>query len=135
VRQPSLLAQVARYAGPKGNLQFPLSEPMPHALISQIVRAPSASARPLVSYRMPAFFLGKKALVYFGAFKQHIGLYPPVRQPSLLAQVARYAGPKGNLQFPLSEPMPHALISQIVRARLQEVAATAHAPRAPKPRA
>lgn len=74
---------------------------------------------------MPAFFQDKKALVYVGAFKQHIGLYPPVRQPSLLAQVERYAGPKGNLQFPLSEPMPHALICQIVSARLQEVAATA----------
>jgi uncharacterized protein YdhG (YjbR/CyaY superfamily) len=106
--------------------------------VLQAIRATIRQAAPLaqerISYRMPAFFLGKKALVYFGAFKQHIGLYPPVRQPSLLAQVARYAGPKGNLQFPLSEPMPHALISQIVRARLQEVAATAHAPRASKPR-
>lgn len=83
---------------------------------------------------MPAFFQGKKALVYFGAFKRHIGLYPPVRQPSLLAQVARYAGPKGNLQFPLSEPMPHALISQIVRARLKKWRLPRLAPRAPRPK-
>lgn len=106
--------------------------------VLQAIRATIRQAAPLaqerISYRMPAFFRGKKALVYFGAFKQHIGLYPPVHQPSLLAQVARYAGPKGNLQFPLSEPMPHVLISQIVRARLQEVAAAAPAPRAPKPR-
>ena len=33
--------------------------------------------------------------------------------------VARYAGPKGNLQFPLSEPIPHALIAKIVRARVK----------------
>lgn len=106
--------------------------------VLQAIRATIRQAAPLaqerISYRMPAFFQGKKALVYFGAFKQHIGLYPPVRQPSLLAQVARYAGPKGNLQFPLSEPMPHALISQIVRARLEEVAAAAPAPRAPRPK-
>ena len=106
--------------------------------VLQAIRATSRQAAPLalerISYRMPAFFQGKKALAYFGAFKQHIGLYPPVRQPSLLAQVARYAGPKGNLQFPLSEAMPHALISQIVRARLQEVAAAKPAPRVPNPR-
>lgn len=106
--------------------------------VLQAIRATIRQAAPLaqehISYRMPAFFQGKKALVYFGAFKRHIGLYPPVRQPSLLAQVARYAGPKGNLQFPLSEPMPHALISQIVRARLEEVAAAAPAPRAPRPK-
>ncbi len=106
--------------------------------VLQAIRATIRQAAPLaqerISDRMPAFFQGKKALVYFGAFKQHIGLYPPVRQPSLLTQVARYAGPKGNLQFPLSEPMPHALISQIVRARLQEVAAATPAPRAPWPK-
>jgi len=106
--------------------------------VLQAIRATIRQAAPLaqerISYRIPAFFLGKKALVYFGAFKQHIGLYPPVRQPSLLAQVARYAGPKGNLQLPLSEPMPHALISQIVQARLQEVAAATPAPRAPRPK-
>lgn len=106
--------------------------------VLQAVRATIRQAAPLaderISYGMPAFFLGKKALVYVGAFKRHIGLYPPVRHPALLAQVARYAGPKGNLQLPLSAPMPHALIGQIVSARLQEVAAAQPAPRANKPR-
>ena len=79
--------------------------------------APLAEER--ISYGMPAYFLDG-ALVYFGAFKKHVGFFPPVRDAALKPLVARYAGPKGNLQFPLAEPMPHALITQIVNARIAE---------------
>ena len=79
--------------------------------------APQATER--ISYRMPAFFLGG-ALVYFAAFKKHIGFYPPVHDESLKPLLAKYAGPKGNLQFPLSEPIPHALITKVVKARINE---------------
>jgi uncharacterized protein YdhG (YjbR/CyaY superfamily) len=87
------------------------------------IRATVRQAAPLaeerISYRMPAYFLDG-ALVYFAAFKRHIGFYPPIRDPILKPLVARYAGPKGNLQFPLTEPIPHALIGQIVQARIDE---------------
>ena len=79
--------------------------------------APEATER--ISYRMPAFFQGG-VLVYFAAFKNHIGLFPPVRDAALKRQVARYAGPKGNLQFPLDQPIPYALIARIVKARLRD---------------
>ncbi len=78
--------------------------------------APQAEER--ISYRMPALFQSG-AVVYFGAFKNHLGLFPPVEDPALLAKVAQYAGPKGNLQFPYSQPIPHGLIAEIVRSRLQ----------------
>jgi len=83
------------------------------------VRKAAPAAEERISYRMPAFFLDG-ALVYFAAFKKHIGLYPPVQDVSLKPLLARYAGPKGNLQFPLSQPMPHALIAKIVKARIKE---------------
>ena len=79
--------------------------------------APKAEER--ISYRMPAFFQDG-ALVYFAAFKKHVGLYPPVRDASLLPALRKYAGPKGNLQFPLSDPMPHALIAKVVKTRITE---------------
>jgi uncharacterized protein YdhG (YjbR/CyaY superfamily) len=69
---------------------------------------------------MPAF---KKhgILVYFAAWKAHIGLYPPVSgDKSLESAVARYAGPKGNLQFPLDEPMPLGLIERVVKLRVKQ---------------
>jgi uncharacterized protein YdhG (YjbR/CyaY superfamily) len=90
--------------------------------IRATVRKAAPTAEERISYRMPAFFLGG-VLVYFAAFKKHIGLYPPVRDKSLKPLVAKYAGPKGNLQFPLSEPIPLALISKIVKTRVKELRA------------
>jgi uncharacterized protein YdhG (YjbR/CyaY superfamily) len=83
------------------------------------VRKAAPQAEERISYRMPAFFY-EGALVYFAAFKKHIGFYPPVQGASLKPLVAKYAGPKGNLKFPLGEPLPHALIARIVKARIKE---------------
>ncbi|HME38813.1 MAG TPA: DUF1801 domain-containing protein [Steroidobacteraceae bacterium] len=88
--------------------------------IRTTVRKAAPGSEERISYRMPAFFLGG-VLVYFAAFKNHIGLYPPVRDKAIKPLVARYAGPKGNLQFPLSEPIPLALIGKIVKARIREL--------------
>jgi uncharacterized protein YdhG (YjbR/CyaY superfamily) len=89
------------------------------ASIRATVREAAPLAEERISYGMPAFFQDR-ALVYFGAFKKHIGFYPPVQDESLKAKLAKYAGPKGNLQFPLGQPVPHALITEIVRSRLKE---------------
>ena len=82
------------------------------------VRAAAPDAEERISYRMPAVFQGG-AVVYFAAFKKHIGLFPPVADPKVRAKVAAYAGPKGNLQFPYDEPIPHKLIALVVAARLK----------------
>ncbi|HKU13616.1 MAG TPA: DUF1801 domain-containing protein [Steroidobacteraceae bacterium] len=87
------------------------------------IRATIAKAVPQaqerISYRIPAFALNGD-VVYFAAFKKHIGLYPPVRDAQLRKAAARYAGPKGNLQFPLTEKIPYGLISRIAKARAKE---------------
>ncbi len=69
-----------------------------------------------ISYKMPAVF-SSGIVVYYAAFKNHIGLYPPVADPAIAARAARFAGPKGNLQFPYSEPLPLNLIGEIAKAR------------------
>lgn len=79
--------------------------------------APEAEEK--ISYQLAAFTF-KGALVYFGAFKQHIGFYPPVSDEKLKVETAIYAGEKGNLKFPLDQPIPYALISKIVKVRLRE---------------
>ena len=84
-------------------------------------------AEEMISYRMPAFRQGRM-LIYFAAFKNHIGIFPPVRGDAKLEKaVARYAGAKGNLRFPLDEPIPFALIKRIVRLRLKQATAKAAA--------
>ena len=82
------------------------------------VRAAAPEAEERISYRMPAVFQ-HGVVVYFAAFKRHIGLFPPVEDPAVRAQAAPYAGPKGNLQFPYDQPIPHRLIAAVVEARLE----------------
>src|SRR5687767_11183195 len=58
-----------------------------------------------IKYGIPTFVLDSN-VVHFAAFKQHIGLYPPVRGDAKLKRdLAPYANAKGNLAFPLDEPM------------------------------
>jgi uncharacterized protein YdhG (YjbR/CyaY superfamily) len=95
--------------------------------IRRVIRAAAPDATELISYRMPAF-RQRGILVYFAAFKSHIGLFPPVHGDTKLAKaLAPYAGPKGNLKFPLDEPVPYALIKKIVRLRVKQDSAKARA--------
>jgi uncharacterized protein YdhG (YjbR/CyaY superfamily) len=95
--------------------------------IRNTVRDVAPEAEELISYRMPAFRQGSM-LLYFAAFKHHIGVFPPVRGDAKLEKaVAPYAGEKGNLRFPLDRPIPYGLIKRIVRLRLRQVTAKAEA--------
>ncbi|MBL8486650.1 MAG: hypothetical protein JNK22_06160 [Rhodocyclaceae bacterium] len=75
-----------------------------------------------ISYSMPAFRDGR-VFLYFAAFKKHIGIYPPVaRDAALIQELAQFRGPKGNLAFPLGQPLPMALIERVVTALHKEYA-------------
>ena len=88
--------------------------------IREIARAAAPDAKEIISYRMPAF-KGHGILIYFAAWQSHIGLYPPVAGDAAIEKaVAKYAGPKGNLQFPLDKPMPYRLIERIVKLRVKQ---------------
>lgn len=78
------------------------------------------TAQRCVSYQLAAFKTDR-VFFYFGAFKHHIGVYPPVTQDRILmAETARFRGPKGNLSFPLSEPLPLGLVGRVAQALLKE---------------
>jgi uncharacterized protein YdhG (YjbR/CyaY superfamily) len=84
------------------------------------VRNAAPGAQETISYRMPAFKL-RGVLVYFAAFKRHIGFYPPVRGDAKLEKaIAAYAGEKGNRRFPLDQPIPYGLIERIVKHRAKQ---------------
>lgn len=91
------------------------------------IRKAAPGAEEKISYRMPAFTHNGN-LVYFAAFRNHIGFYPPVRgDAKLVKDASRYANEKGNLRFPLDQRIPYALISRIVKARVRENSAKADA--------
>ncbi len=86
--------------------------------VRQTIREAAPQAEETISYRMPAYKLNGM-LVYFAAFKKHIGLFPPVRgDADLMREVQPYAGEKGNLRFPLDQPIPYELIRRIVKVRV-----------------
>lgn len=88
--------------------------------IRRTVHNAAPEAEEIVSYRMPAF-RQDGILVYFAAFKNHIGLYPPVSGDAKIEKaIAPYAGEKGNLRFPLDQPIPYDLIERIVKFRLKQ---------------
>ena len=93
--------------------------------IRQVVRSAAPDAQETISYQIPAFKLDG-VLVYFAAFKKHIGFYPPVRGDARLEKaVSPYAGEKGNLRFPLDQPIPFDLIERIAKLRVKQSMAKA----------
>ena len=97
--------------------------------IRATIRAEAPDAEEIISYRMPAFRL-HGILVYFAAFQKHIGLYPPVSGDKAIEKaIAPYVGEKGNLRFPLDQPIPLGLIRRIVRLRVKQNLAKAEAKR------
>jgi len=89
--------------------------------VRSTIRSAAPDAEETISYRIPAF-RQNGILVYFAAFKNHIGLYPPpIKADAALEKaIAKYAGEKGNLRFPLDQPIPYALIKRIVTLRVKQ---------------
>jgi uncharacterized protein YdhG (YjbR/CyaY superfamily) len=84
------------------------------------VRAAAPDAVEALSYGIPAL-KRNGVLVYFAAFKGHIGFYPPVKGDARLEQAAAaYAGEKGNLRFPYDKPIPYDLIGALTRLRAEQ---------------
>lgn len=100
--------------------------------IRSTVAAAAPEAEEKISYRMPAF-AQHGILIYFAAFKAHIGVFPPFSGDAKLErELAPYAGPKGNLRFPLDEPIPYDLIRRLVERKLAQNLAKAGARRRKK---
>ncbi len=101
-------------------LPFPTDVQQILRKVRETIRTAAPEAKEVISYQMPAF-RQHGILVYFAAWKKHIGLYPPISGDVAIEKaVAKYAGPKGNLQFPLDEPIPYNLIKRIVKLRVKQ---------------
>ncbi|MBV9790904.1 MAG: DUF1801 domain-containing protein [Chloroflexi bacterium] len=95
--------------------------------VRQTIREAAPEAEETIKYQMPTFMLNGN-LVYFAAFKKHIGFYPiPSGIDAFKDELARYEGGKGSVKFPLDQPMPLDLITKIVKHRVGENLARAAA--------
>lgn len=86
----------------------------------QTIKKAAPEAEEVISYNMPAFkYHGM--LVYFAAYKNHIGFYAtPTGHSEFKEELSIYKQGKGSVQFPLNQPLPLDLISRIVKFRVKE---------------
>jgi uncharacterized protein YdhG (YjbR/CyaY superfamily) len=92
-------------------------------MLRKTVKAAAPDAKERISYQMPAFSQNG-ILVYFAAFKDHIGFFPTSSGVQAFKRdLSAYDCSKGTIRFPLGKPLPLALISKIVKFRVAENAA------------
>lgn len=95
--------------------------------IRQVVRENAPNAEETISYGMPAFKLNGKSLVYFAAWKNHIGFYPAGSLESFKKELSTfrkeltpYKQVKGTIKFPYDKPIPFDLLKKIVKFRVKQ---------------
>lgn len=74
-----------------------------------------------IAYGMPAYKTQGRPLVYFAAYKKHIGFYAtPTGHAAFAEELSVYKQGKGSVQFPLDQAIPFDLIERIVEFRVKE---------------
>lgn len=102
-------------------LTFPPETQFMLEQIRATIRNAAPGATEAISYQMPAFKLGGKALVYFAGYKNHIGFYPvPSGMNAFKKELSAYKQGKGSVQFPLDKPLSLDLVAEIVKFRVLE---------------
>lgn len=97
---------------------FPLNIQTLLCQLRATIHEAAPEAEETISYQMPAF-KQNGVLVYFAAFKDHIGFFPtPLGIEAFTDRLSGYKTSKGTIQFPLNQPLPLDLVKEIVKARV-----------------
>ncbi len=88
--------------------------------LRKTIKKAAPKAEEVISYNIPAFkFNGM--LVYYAAYKNHIGFYPTAFGIQVFKkELSQYKGARGSVQFPIDKPLPFDLITRIVKYRVNE---------------
>lgn len=102
-------------------LQFPEDVQDILRKLRKLILAHAPEAEEVMAYGMPGYKTNRKPLVYFGAFKNHIGFYArPSGNSEFSDELSKYKQGKGSVQFPFDQPIPYGLIERIVKFRVAE---------------
>ena len=105
----------AYIAGQPQNLQTKLEA------LRETIKKAAPNAAESISYGMPAYKYLGRPLVYFAAYKTHIGFYALPKAVALFKeQLSDYSISKGTIRFPLDKPLPLQLIKTLVKYRVEE---------------
>ena len=88
--------------------------------LRMVIKEAAPLATEKISYQMPTFYLNGN-LVYYAAFKNHIGFFPTSSGiDAFQERLKEYKCSKGTIQFPYNKPLPYDLVTEIVRFRISE---------------
>lgn len=91
--------------------------------LRRAIQSAAPKAEECISYQIPAFRLGGRMLVGFGAGAKHCAFYPgatPVKTHK--AELAAYDTSKGTIRFAVDRPLPATLVRKLVKTRIAEYA-------------
>lgn len=90
--------------------------------IRNLVRMVVPDATEGFTYGMPAFSYKGAYLIGFAAFKEHLGLFPTPKPIEILAgKLTGYKTSKGAIHFTPENPIPDALLKEILVVRLKVI--------------
>jgi uncharacterized protein YdhG (YjbR/CyaY superfamily) len=85
--------------------------------IRQLIATRVPGVRESIRYQMPVFSMDDIYLVYVGAWKHHIGLYPiPTLATDLEADIAPYRTKTDTIRFLYRQPIPYDLLERLIDA-------------------
>jgi len=83
--------------------------------VRRVIRQALPGAVETISYKIPAFRVAGRVAIFFAGWTAHYSIYPVL--PGTAAQIGDKLTPyqvsKGTVRFPLAEPVPEALITEI----------------------
>lgn len=85
--------------------------------LRKMIRALAPEAEEGISYRMP-YYKYKGMLAGFAAFEDHVSLFGALSDEHKV-WFRRYSTARGTIRFPIGTPLPAALITRLIKARMK----------------
>lgn len=90
--------------------------------IKRLVSLVTPDADEVMSYGVPTFKYRGKILLHFGAFKNHMSIFPGAEATQkFAARLEDFKVSKGTIQFTLDKPLPDDLVTDIVTMRYKQI--------------
>jgi len=92
--------------------------------VRAIIRKAVPDAEEIISYKIPAYRLHRRIILFFAGWTHHYSLYPA--GDTVVAKFGKQLQPydvrRGTIRFPLDEPVPAKLIERIAKFRAKAIA-------------
>jgi uncharacterized protein YdhG (YjbR/CyaY superfamily) len=103
---------------------LPAAQKAALARVRAVVKGAAPEAEEGVSYGMPAFLYAGRPLLGFRSAKRHLSVFPfsPAAVEAVKDRLSGFDLSKGTIRFSADNPVPEDVLTDVVRARMQEIA-------------